>query len=233
MLTESIHLYAGFDPREEIGFHTFVSSVIHHSTVPVRITPVDNALMRGLKNGGMRKDETTDFAHARFLIPWIQGFTGWAIFCDGSDMLLRADIAELWEMRNPYKAVQVVKHHYQTKHPVKFVGTDMEAPNIDYPKKNWTSVMLINASSFAWRRLDPRTVAEMPGDVLQQLKFIEDDRIGELPVEWNWLVDEYGANDAAKLIHFTAGIPAFPHYENSPMADEWARAALKAQHVSK
>lgn len=230
-MLEPVDLFAGFDEREEIGFSTFCSSVIHNSSVPVSITAVGNALLAGLA-AKRADDESTDFAHARFLIPWMRGYRGWAIFCDGSDMLVRADIAELWELRNPYCAVQVVKHEYQTRHPRKFVGTSMECDNRDYERKNWSSVMLMNCSSFAWRDLTPVSIKLMSGEYLHQFKFITEDRIGGLPELWNWLPDEFGENDEAKLLHFTAGIPAFPHYANTPMAAEWAAAALKSTHVS-
>jgi len=231
MLQDTISLFAGFDDREEIGYHTFCSSVNHHSTIPVSITPVSNALLNGA-NMGRRSDESTDFARIRFLIPWMLGFKGWALFCDGSDMLVMSDLAELWDLRDHYKAVQVVKHEYRTKHPRKFVGTAMECENRDYPRKNWSSVMILNCSHFAWRTIDQDVVAKAEGAYLHQFQFIADDRIGSLPKEWNWLVDEYGAFDGAKLLHWTAGIPAFAHYVNAPMADEWALAACKVQHAT-
>jgi len=113
-----INLYVGFDEREEIGFHTFCSSVIHHATEPVSIMPLHLQCLSKLYDGGHR-DGTNAFIYSRFLIPYIQGFNGTAIFMDGSDMLCKADIAELWAMRNPFVAVQVVPHDYKTKHPQK------------------------------------------------------------------------------------------------------------------
>jgi hypothetical protein len=226
-----IELYAGFDPREEVGFHTFVSSVIHHSTEPVCVTPLDQALLRSVWGGGHR-DGSNAFTYLRFLIPYLQGFSGWALFCDGSDMVVRDDISKLWAMRDFYKAVQVVKHEYRTRHPRKYVGTSMESDNRDYPCKNWSSAMLINCSHFDWRNLTPGTVAKMSGSDLHQFSFVRPDRLGALPVEWNWLVDEYGENPEAKLLHWTAGIPAWPHYADAPMADEWAMAALRARHAT-
>jgi len=226
-----INLYAGFDASEEVGFHTFISSIIHQTTIPIGITPIGAALF---SSHGMQKraDESTNFARVRFLIPWIQGFRGWALFCDGSDMIVRADIAELWALRHPYMAVQVVKHDYKTRHPRKYVGTQMEAENRDYLMKNASSVMLINCSHFSWRDLTPEVVQKMSGEDLHQFKHIKDELIGALPIEWNWLVDEFGENQEAKLLHWTAGIPAFPRYASAPMADEWAQAALRVTHVT-
>ncbi len=230
-MIEQVNLYAGFDAREEVGFHAFVSTVLHLSSLPVCIVPIGKGVFDGLHESRNQQDGSTAFTYTRFLIPWMMGFKGWALFCDGSDMILRADVAELWRMRDHYKAVQVVQHDYKTRHPRKFVDTPLETSNRDYARKNWSSVMLINCGHFAWRDLYPEVVSKMSGEDLHQFKFIRDDHIGMLPVEWNWLVDEYGADEGAKLLHWTAGIPAFPYYAFAPMADEWARAALDAAHV--
>lgn len=228
-MLDLLNVFVGFDAREEIGFHTFVSSAIHQCSMPLSITPVGAKLFPDFSSPA-REDESNDFTRVRFLIPYILGYRGWALFCDGSDMVLRGDLAELWTMRDYYMAVQVVKHDYKTKHPRKYVGTQMEKENRDYPRKNWSSVMLINASHYAWRNLTPEVVQRMTGEDLHQFEFIKDERIGELPAEWNWLVDEYGSNESSKLLHWTAGIPAFPAYTESPMSDEWARSALQTQH---
>ena len=230
-MIEPINIYAGFDNRTEIGFHTFVSSVIRQTSVPVSITPLDQAMLRSIWKGGHR-DGSNGFTYTRFTIPHLCGFRGWALFCDGSDMIVRADIAELWALRHPYMAVQVVKHDYKTRHPRKYVGTQMEAENRDYLMKNASSVMLINCSHFSWRDLTPEVVQKMSGEDLHQFKHIKDELIGALPIEWNWLVDEFGENQEAKLLHWTAGIPAFPRYASAPMADEWAQAALRVTHVT-
>jgi hypothetical protein len=226
-----INLYAGFDPREEIGYHTFVSSVIHHSSVPVAVCPLDLGMLEQVYDGGER-DGTNAFIYSRFLIPYLQGYRGMAIFADGADMICKADIAELAGLYSPFKAVQVVKHDYETKFPRKYVGTQMEAHNADYPRKNWSSLMLINCGHFSWRDITPESVANLSGSMLHRFDFIPERFIGELPIEWNWLADEYGENADAKLLHWTVGIPAFPHYAHAPHADDWAQAAVKITHAT-
>lgn len=226
-----IDLFSGFDPREEIGYHTFCSSVIHYTTVPIRLTPLDQSMLRSVWSAGHR-DGSNAFTYLRFLIPWLQSYRGWALFCDGADMIVKADLAELWKRIDIYKAVQVVQHDYHTKHPRKYVGTEMESVNKDYPRKNWSSVMLINCSHFSWRNVSPEWVAQKPGPYLHGFEFMEDKFIGALPPEWNWLVDEYGENREAKLLHWTTGIPAWPHYANAPMADDWAAASCLVTHAT-
>jgi hypothetical protein len=226
-----INLFSGFDPREEFGYHTFVSSVIHHASEPVSITPLDQRMLRKVYGAGDR-DGSNQFIYTRFLVPYLMRYRDFAIFADGADMLCRGDIAELWALRDVYKAAQVVKHDYTTKHPIKYIDTQMEAGNDDYPRKNWSSLMLINCAHYAWRQITPETVETRSGADLHRLSFIEDRFIGELPKEWNWLCQEYGDNNAAKLLHYSVGIPGFPHYSASPHADDWAAAATKVTHVT-
>lgn len=222
-----IHVYAGFDPREEIGYHTFCSSVIHACSEPVHITPLYDAAM---SMDGQR-DGTNRFIYLRFLIPYLQNYKGWAIFCDGSDMVCKGDLAELWSMRDHRYSVQVVKHDYKTKHPRKYIGTPMEADNADYPRKNWSSVMLINCGHPDWLEITPDTVKRSEGSYLHRFMFLDPNTVGELPKVWNWLADEFGENQGAKLLHWTAGIPAWPHYKDAPHADDWRAAHARVNHA--
>jgi lipopolysaccharide biosynthesis glycosyltransferase len=148
-------------------------------------------------------------------------YTGHAIFIDG-DMIVRDDIVELWEQRDVTKDVQVVKHDYRTRMTEKYLG----APNEDYPRKNWSSVILWNCNSFPNRRLTPNFVQQSTGSFLHRFTWLDDERIGELPREWNWLPDEYGPNPSAKLLHYTLGTPCFHEFATTPMADEWHREHL-------
>lgn len=221
-----IPVYYGFDPREEVGAHTFVSSLVHRASAPVALMPLHLPLFRSFYAAGQR-DGTNSFIYTRFLIPFLQGFHGWAIFCDGADMVIRADIAELWALRDRKKAVLVAQHDYRTKHPRKYVGTSMEAANEDYPRKNWSSVMLINCEHPDWAMMTPEMVQAMTGSELHRFSFIDPEQLGALSLAWNWLADEYGPNEDAKLLHWTAGIPAWAHYKDAPHADDWRAANAK------
>jgi len=226
-----IPVYVGFDPREEAGTHVFVSSLLEHATTPVSVIPLHLPLFKSFYSPGQR-DGTNAFIYTRFLIPFLQGWRGWALFVDGADMLLKADVSELWALRDHYKAVQVVKHDYKTKHPRKYVGTQMEADNRDYERKQWSSVMLINCGHMHWRDITPETVEQMTGPELHRFSWLKDELIGELPKEWNWLCQEHGPNPEAKLIHWTAGTPAFKAYANSPHADDFRRQLAIVNYVA-
>lgn len=225
-----IPLFVGFDPREEAGSHAFNSSILAHTTEPVAICHLHKQAIEN-KLGFLFDSGTNDFTVTRFLIPHLMSRSNeWAIFVDGADMICLGDLAELYSLRDPTKAVMVVKHDYQTKAPRKYLGTQMESPNTDYPRKNWASVMLINCGHYSWP--DAKTITQTPKIDLLQFKFLPEDRIGELPKEWNWLADEYGENDNAKMLHWTQGIPGFPHYTNAPHAKTWMAYHAKANYAT-
>ena len=206
-----IRLFTGWDARETIGWSAFAGSAIRKSSLPVSLTPLSSA----------RRDGSNTFTYSRFLVPELCGYEGFAIFADGADMICMADLADLWALRDPEKAIQVVKHSYLTKHPRKYVGTVMECDNRDYMRKNWSSLCIWNCGHPANKIVTSELVAESNGMALHGFYWLSDDLIGELPIEWNWLVDEYGKNAEAKLLHFTAGIPAIQKYAASPHAQAW------------
>jgi lipopolysaccharide biosynthesis glycosyltransferase len=214
-----IPIFIGYDPREAIAFHTCVNSIVRHASQPVSIVPL------ALNNFGDYTETHTDgsnqFIYSRFLVPHLMDYQGQAIFMDG-DMIVRGDIAELWAMRDLGKDVQVVKHDYKTRMPVKYLGSKNE----DYPRKNWSSVMIFNCNNFPTKKLTPEYIQKSTGSHLHRFEWTTDDRVGELPPEWNWLPDEYGANPDAKLLHYTLGTPCFHEFATTTMADEWHRERM-------
>jgi len=132
-------------------------------------------------------------------------------------MICRADIAELWALRDPRTAVQVVKHDYKTKFPRKYLGSKNE----DYPRKNWSSLILWNCASFINRGLTRKRVSEMTNQELHRFQWVPDERIGELPIEWNWICSEYPENPDAKLLHYSIGTPCFEDFSHCPQAVYW------------
>lgn len=220
-----IHAFLGFDKRESCGFHTFVASMIEHASVPVAIHPLD---AKGLPEG------SNTFTFSRFLVPWLMGFKGHAIFMDACDMLMLGDVADLDALYDPTKAVQVVPHEYKTRHPVKYIGTEMECPNRNYDRKNWASVMLINCGHPDWSTMTPERVAQyatIPTSLLS-LRWLPDEAIGFLPDHWNRLVDEGQAVEGASVCHWTAGSPFMPHYKDAPGADLWRSYSTKRDRAA-
>jgi lipopolysaccharide biosynthesis glycosyltransferase len=218
-----IPIFVGYDPREAIAYHTCVNSIIRNSSVPVAIVPVALNLFRDYTE--THTDGSNHFIYTRFLVPYLMGWQGWAIFIDG-DMIVRGDIAELWDMQSMSKDVMVVKHDYKTKRREKYLGS----VNEDYPRKNWSSVILWNCSTYPNRKLTPEFVQRSTGSFLHRFSWLEDDRIGELAPEWNWLPDEYGANPDAKLLHYTLGTPCFHEFADTPQSEEWHRERIYTEY---
>jgi lipopolysaccharide biosynthesis glycosyltransferase len=218
-----IPVFVGYDPREAIAYHTCVNSIIRHASQPVAIIPIALNLFQDYKE--THTDGSNHFIYTRFLVPHLMGFKGWAIFIDG-DMIIRGDIVELWNLRELDKDVMVVKHDYQTCMPVKYLG----AKNEDYPRKNWSSVILWNCNSFPNRQLTPEFVQTSSGSFLHRFSWLDDDRIGDLPPEWNWLPDEYGPNLNAKLLHYTLGAPCFQEFADTPQGNEWHRERILTEY---
>jgi hypothetical protein len=222
-----IPIYVGFDPREACVYHTFCQSVIEQSSELVSFTPLHQDMLHGFDG---QQDGTNAFIFSRYLVPYLNGFSGAALFVDG-DMHVNADITELLDLFDPEKAVQVVKHDYETQHPRKYIGTPIENDNIDYPRKNWSSVVLFNCSHPSNKILTPEFVSEAGGAFLHRFQWLTDDEIGELPKEWNWLEGEYPHNPYAKLVHQTLGSPGFEYYSNSCSSKDWNRYLLNALHM--
>ena len=213
---KKVKIYIGFDQRESIAYHAFVQSLIDHASIPLDITPLAVKTLKGYEE--KHKDKSNDFVYSRFLTPFLNDFKGWAIFVDG-DMICQTDIKELLDLRDGSKALQVVKHDYKTKANQKYLGNI----NQDYPRKNWSSVILWNCEHPKHKILTPDFIANESGKYLHRFSWLEDNEIGELPKEWNWLATEYPNNEQANIIHYTLGTPCFKDYRNTEMADIWLK----------
>ena len=151
------------------------------------------------------------------MLPYLMNYEGWGIFMD-CDQLMIGDIAKLWELRDDKYAVQLCKHDYQPEEDKKFLGQ----VQTKYEKKNWSSFMLMNSEKC--RELTPDYVNTATGLQLHQFKWLKNDElIGELPLEWNWLVDEPGYNKKEDVynIHFTKGGPWFKEYSKCSYSELW------------
>jgi len=211
---EKIKLVVGFDQREAVAYHAFCQSVLEKSSLPVMFLPLASNALPGYQE--THKDASNAFVYSRFLTPWLNDFAEWAVFADG-DMICLKDIKTLWDLRDNTKAVQVIKHEYQTKAPIKYFGNKNE----NYPRKNWSSLILWNCGHSKNKILTPDFVKNKPGSYLHRFSWLDDEEIGSLPLEWNWLTTEYEDNYAASLLHYTLGTPCLKDYQAAPMADEW------------
>ena len=212
-----INIFIGYDEGEKLAYSVLSESIRQHSSEPVSITPLDLSTTRNIFTREKQPNQSTEFAFSRFLMPYLSNYEGWSIFMD-CDMLLRTDINDLWKLRDNDYAVMCCKHDYEPNQNAKFRG----AKNEPFPKKNWSSMMMMNNAKC--KSLTPEFVNTATGLELHQFRWLEsEDLIGSLPLSWNWLVSEYDYNPKANNVHFTLGGPYFKGYDKSVYSNEWFR----------
>ena len=220
-IVEPLKVFIGYDKAEPVAYHACCESLISNSSSPVSITPLYLPQLKfqtpDHKHG---YKPSNGFIFSRFLVPHLCGYKGKAVFLDG-DMIVKGDIVELFDMDMGGLGVRVVKHDYKTSVSEKYLG----AVNQDYPRKNWSSVILWNNDYFPNRRLFPNKIENSTGEFLHRFQWLNDDEIGDLPKGWNVLADEpnQAPYNEAKLIHYTLGTPCFNEYKHSQYSDDWHR----------
>ena len=210
-----INVFIGYDARETVAYSVLAYSIQARASQPVSVTPLMLSQLKGVLFRERHPLQSTDFSFSRFLTPHLSGYTGWSVFMD-CDMLMREDVANLWQLRDDRYAVMVVKHHHVPRETVKFLGE----PQSKYEKKNWSSVILFNNG--ACRALTPEYVNQASGLELHQFKWLgNDDLIGALPERWNHLVGYNPPRKDAALVHYTIGGPYFDAYRECEYSEEW------------
>ena len=212
-------VFVGYDPREDMAYQ-----VCKHSIVSKQPTAeVKPLIQKELRDKGwytrpVDKLASTEFTFTRFLVPELCNFEGWALFID-CDMILTTDIAELFAQADDRYAVMCVQHDYKPKEGTKMDGQTQTV----YPRKNWSSAMLINCGHPSNQRLDMDLVnnPEINGAYLHRFSWLEDEEIGSLDHTWNYLVGVYNDIEKPKLIHYTEGGPWFENYRNCEFHQEW------------
>lgn len=226
-MTDLIKVFSGWDERERGGYHTFANSVIARSTRPVSIQPVALHQLGGWDRvGGQTLSGSTAFAFSRFLVPYLCGFEGWALWADGADMLCMDDLSKLWALRDDRYALMCVQHDPYSV-PAKKMWDQV---NRDYPRKNWSSLILWNCGYPANRELLPELVSVADGSYLHQFKWLSDDLIGELPKRWNVLVGHHHEEDAG-ILHFTEGLPYIHEYARGGSSQLWLDEFSSATYI--
>ncbi len=218
--------YVGYDGREDMAYHVCVKTLVKHASVPVRVYQLREDVLRsqGLywrthviphRDDGDLRPFSTEFAFSRFLVPTLMKWKGWALFFD-LDFMWRADVKELFDLRDDRYAVMVVKHDFQPTEEIKMDGVKQTV----YPRKNWSSLMLWNCQHPANYKIELHDVNTQSGTWLHGFHWLDDDLIGSLPEEWNHLVG-HSRTINPKAVHFTSGGPWMPGYYHVEFADEW------------
>ena len=121
----------------------------------------------------------------------------------------------------------VVKHDHWPRESTEFLGQVQTS----YEKKNWSSVMLLNAARCAALTADYVNAAS--GLELHRFRWLDsEDLIGGLPPRWNHLVDydSPAPADALSNLHFTSGGPWFEAYRDCGYADLWCAERDRMLH---
>jgi lipopolysaccharide biosynthesis glycosyltransferase len=205
-------IFIGWDSRFPEPAEVLRYSLLKHSSIALDI--------RFLKLNDLKLKRahdplaSTEFTYSRFLPPHLCNFDGTALFLD-NDMLCLADIREIAELDMRDYALRVVKHDYNPTATVKMNGAVQTA----YPRKNWSSMMLMNCEKLSLWTKD--VVETATGAYLHRFQDIADDQIGDIPKTWNtldWM------DKSTKLIHWTSGGPWFEQTKDCPHADVWLAA---------
>lgn len=195
-------------------------SLLENSTMPTEVRVLDQEELRSMSLYQRSRDShsTTQHTFTRFLVPRLMNYQGWAVYCD-SDFVWIADIAELLALADDRYAVMVVKHDYRSTSRVKRNGQ----PQANYPRKNWSSMILWNCAHPKNRALDPMTVATWSRERLQQFQWLDNKDIGTLAPRWNWLVNWYDEKYDGQpgALHFTEGGPWLDNYQRCDYARLW------------
>jgi hypothetical protein len=186
-------IFIGVDQRQPVAWVVLANSIIRHASVPVAITP----LM--LETLPIKRRGLTTFTYSRFLVPYLCGFRGRALFLD-ADMLVRGDIQEVWDACDYSKSVYVMQ---------------------EQERFEWPSMMFFNCESC--QQLTPEYV-ENTANSLFDLAWAEHG-IGTIPADWNHAVGYRTPRKDAKLYHFTKGLPIWPETKGNPEDDIWMKEA--------
>ena len=223
-------IFMGWDPRETLAYDVAANSILSRTKSDTHITPLKlselkEIVYRPIKWRGTQmwctiseSPQTTEFSISRFAVPFLT--KGWAVFCD-CDIVCYEDIQKLFDLRDEKYAVQVVKHVHESGADIHMVDQAMTY----YKRKNWSSVILWNCDHPGNKNLTLEALNTWPGRDLHAFKWLKDEEIGELPNEWNYLVDVNEPRDFSeiKLAHFTMGGPWLPGWAPVESDKEWEK----------
>jgi hypothetical protein len=232
-------IYIGYDVREHKAYEVLHHTINKFSKFPINVVTLNLLNLRriglyrrapSIKStcwGDLdtmidcfdQKPFSTNFSFSRFLTPILNQYEGYAIFMD-SDMYFRSDPNELFDfvIREDQKkyAIWCVKHDYKSKDKNKMYG----CPQTNYNRKNWSSFIIWNCSHPSNLNLTVDDVNTKDGKWLHQFKWLQDDEIGTLPEEWNFLDNHSNESINPKNVHFTTGGPWFENWKPKRKIDE-------------
>ena len=218
----NLNIYVGYDSKEDIAYRVCKYSILKRSKSNIKITSLKlyELVAKNLYKRDIDPLASTEFTYSRFLVPILNNYNGWAIFCD-CDFIFFEDISNILINIDQSKAVYCVQHDYTPKEKHKMDGQKQTI----YPRKNWSSFILFNCSHPSNKKLSLDLVNSETGSFLHQFKWLEDNEIGSLDERWNWLEGWTSNHNNKKpfAVHYTRGGPWFDEWQDVEFASEWIK----------
>lgn len=239
--SETIRIFIGSSARNVVEEKVFKYTLIEQTNHPLEINIIEGQTGAARFHSGEVKPlppglrgqlkGATAFSLGRYAIPYWCGYEGKAIYCD-SDIVARADIAELWnlDLQDAAMAAVPVKQAKSSSH---YVNTVLKSKIVSDDKLYLTSVMLIDCAKF--KDLDTKKIIDgyNAGEyTYSEMMFVGGKfrnkfgfSVKDLSDDWNHLDICF---ENSKLVHFTdlTSQPwLFPH---NPVADLWESIFIEA-----
>jgi len=214
-------VYIGYDSREDLAYQVSKYSILNKSK-NISVQPLKLNELREKKLYWRDEDKlgSTEFTFSRFLVPELNGFNGWALFCD-CDLLFLKDVNSLFDLADDKYAVMCVQHDYKPQEGQKMDGKIQSL----YPRKNWSSVVLWNCSHPSNKQVNKELInnPQTTGKYLHRFSWLKNEEIGSIPIKWNWLVGWYSepTDGFPCALHYTEGGPWFENYRFCDYHQNW------------
>ena len=183
-MTEKLSIYVGWDSREGYVSDVCAHSMRRRTRLDVRVEYLRHVRLRqagvfwrkwvvdgetgNFRDGLDGSFFNTEYSQTRFLVPFLNRYRGWALYCDG-DMIFLSDVKKLFGMVDDRYAVMCVKHGGSSLVDSVRMG---ERLRVQYRRKNWSSFMLWNcghAKNFALTR---EYVSGVPAEALHDFGWV-------------------------------------------------------------
>jgi len=186
-------VFVGTDKRDPLFHHVMRHSVERHTEDP-------EVIVRLLEINKLPIDRcgATEFTFSRFLCPWLCDYEGLSIFCD-NDQVVVGDITELFEFCSQLEDwdVCVMK---------------------DQARFEWPSVIVFNNENL--KHLTPEFIQDDTNS-MYGFQWVDEERVKNFPMEWNFCVGYADDDPHAKLIHWTQGPPYWPETKGFDVDKHW------------
>ena len=217
------NIYIGFDSKESIASDICEFSLKKNSEKKIIVNhiKIEEMRSRNIYSRDTDKLGSTEFTFTRFLVPYLQNYKGWALFCD-SDFLWLDDVNKLFSNVKDEFAIMCVHHDYKPTNNKKKLLSSQQI----YPRKNWSSLVLWNCAHPSNKSVTPNLINTKDGKFMHRFGWLKDDEIGQIHYEWNWLINWYNEPEDGKpkALHFTEGGPWLgKSFEKKEYSEVWLK----------